>query len=355
MEDSVEYRKFTVNDVRNWIYDNCGNGLSETIITRIRAFAIINNPYVHDDMVVIVTAYVRDEVVGYTAIFPEMLERPHQHLCSVATTLYVNPKFEGQFISYYLMLYIKESSTYSYIGLDSTPAAVLVDQLLGSSLSYYKRWEYLFRRSIQIKNIRSILTYCKNKYLISRQSFKLRSFRMFYQNVSYGLEYINYIDPNLFTFIKQNSHQDLFLRSRDTFNWILRYPFIIESPCIDLVPQKNIFSAHISKFRTYAVKVLSGNETIGFFILRYGKKETVLRYCYYTPTCKETVFCAIIEHIHQLDVKVLKSCHVGFDMFLEKHAIYLRKKSEQISFTYPITFPFDASLNIQGGDGDMMA
>lgn len=354
MEDCVNYRKFTVNDVRDWLYNNRDNGLSETIITRIRAYSIINNPYVNDDMVIIVAAFIRNEIAGYTAIFPEIVERPHQHACAMATTLYVNPNYEGEFISYYLMLRIKEASDYSYIGFDSTPAAVLVDQLLGSSLSYYSRFEYLFRRTVKIKNARSFLTYVKNKILVMNQLFNQVRFIRSHQTLLYGLEYINYVDQSLFTFIEQNSHQDLFLRSRDTFNWILRYPFLIESPCIDMVPKINVFSAYTSKFRIYAVKVLNNNETIGFFILRHGTNDSVLRYCYYNPIYKETVFCAIIEHIHKLDIKLLKSCHLDFDIFLEKHAIYLRRKDENISFTYPVSFPFDAGLHIQGGDGDMI-
>ena len=97
---------FSVSEVRNWLYHGLSErGLSEKLIAKQRAYAIVNNPYVNDDLYIISALFVNDEVAAYTYIFPDKVyfytysEKNEAQLIFWNSTLYCNPNFDGRVYS----------------------------------------------------------------------------------------------------------------------------------------------------------------------------------------------------------------------------------------------------------------
>ena len=60
MEEQVRLELFTVQQVRQWLKTGIGErGLSEKVIARTRAWAIVNNPYATDELNIISAIFVK--------------------------------------------------------------------------------------------------------------------------------------------------------------------------------------------------------------------------------------------------------------------------------------------------------
>ena len=53
MSDSVQYRYYTAKDLRDWLFQSIDNGLSEQIISKVRALALLHHPDVKDDSILV--------------------------------------------------------------------------------------------------------------------------------------------------------------------------------------------------------------------------------------------------------------------------------------------------------------
>ena len=97
MEENVQLRTFTVGDLREWLlHGRPVEGLSSAVITSTRAYAIMNNPFVTDEMQVVCCLYVNGCVAAFTAAFPEVLQKPEGRLAWWFSTLWCNPCYEGR-------------------------------------------------------------------------------------------------------------------------------------------------------------------------------------------------------------------------------------------------------------------
>lgn len=66
--DNLQYKIYSISDLRDWLLYNVQNGLSETAITPTRAHAFTNNPHAKDDDAAVEVVFdANGKTVGYTA------------------------------------------------------------------------------------------------------------------------------------------------------------------------------------------------------------------------------------------------------------------------------------------------
>lgn len=354
MSDSVQYRYYTAKDLRDWLFQSIDNGLSEQIISKVRALALLHHPDVKDDSILVAVAFVNGEVAAYTAAFPENLVRPALSGFSFGTTLYTYPEYDGRALGYCVSMYMKEAYDYKYMSLDSTPTSTFIDQQLESKIEYYSRYKYILKRHIKIKSLRSILGFFneKRRIVIQKKQISILTNKMACDD--YKIEYTNFINEELYKFITEQSREDFFLRSREALNWILSDYFMISAPIIKRV-QPHPFGGFQTMFRMFGVKVFYQNQLIGFYILRQKEHELALMYLYVLPEFKTKIYFSIAEHIFTLPIKTFTTFDEGFDQFFQSSQSYLKREIQKVSFTLPKDMELDFNLKLQGGDGDMMA
>ena len=355
MDEKIELKYFTAGEIKNWLFHNALNGLSEKIISKNRALSLVNHPDVTDDTIILSVIYVDDIIAGYTGMWSERMIKPSSAKAIFwGTTLYVDPGFEGRGFGYCLMMHIKEACDYRYFSTASSSTSIFIDKKLGSKIKYYNCTVLIFKVIIQIKNIKSFLNFTRYKYFNIIKQFQTKRIKNEINAESYNLEYINFIDDELYGFIDRYSTNDLFLRSKDTYNWILRYPFILSSPVIERQRCEYNFSYSAAYFQLYAVKVKLNIETIGFYILRKKDDELLLLYLYVIPKYEDKTFYSIIEHILKWEIRTFETFNSELKNFICEKNIHIKIKSKEISLTVPNYFPLDSNLKLQGGDGDML-
>lgn len=351
---SVTYHTYKAKDVRAWIEDGVLNGMSESIISLTRANALFHCPYVKDDDVLVVSAMDGEKVVGYTAIFPEHLERPDMWIAT-GTTLWVNPDYADDFVGYNLVQRLWQSyPNCAVIGSDVAKPAALIDKLLGAKICKYDRSAFVFNRKIQVLSLRNIGSLLLEPFRKHRQQ---KAIKRVLATIPNDIRVIarDVIDAEAYAFIKSHSGHDTFLRSREMLNWILRYPFSAENPLQHRTLKHNEFSDQVASSRNHLLQIYVADQLIGVVMLGVRGNKLEVKMLYTDDAHREIVYALIVEAMVQGKHEQLWSIYPQLNEYIASKQVALRDNKQQFLFTYPKSLKSFEPMVLQAIDGDMFA
>lgn len=350
--EKVDLKLFTVSELRNWlIHNQAVRGLSEALISKQRAYAIVTNPNAKDDMPVVSALFVNDDVAAYTACFPDVLERPKGMQVQWCTTLYVNPKYEGRGYAYIVLQQLIEVYGDTFFDLDAAEASQANIRYTGLKIDYINQY-IINKKAVKTswllpRRLKTIYVRRTIRYAIDNTLANLR-------RLQYTLEYTTFMDDVTYDFVASHSEKDLFLRSQESFTWMLQHGLRLESPCGQKVRIQTEFSENKSVYRIYGVRVIINNKIVGFYILRNSTDDLSVKYLYYKPQYQKQVFASITEHLILMDNYSFVTHHKPLaDFVAGVDSMYGELHTRNIAFSHPVSFVYDAQ-QIQGGDGDML-
>ena len=350
----IVYNQYTAKDVREWIENGAKNGLSEQVISRTRAYALLNRPCAQEDDVLVVSAKDGEKVVGFTAIFPEKLERPDMWIAT-GTTLWVNPDYADEFVGYNLVKQLWEAyPNHTVIGTDVVPAAAVIDKLLGATILKYERKAFVFRRSIEVHSLRNVASLLLEPFRKFRQSKAIKQILASIPS-NVRVRACEMIDAETYAFIQVHSTNDTFLRTREMLNWILRYPFSVENPLMARAGKGMAFSDQTTKYRDCLLQVYENDALIGIVLLAERENDMHVKMLYTDNAHQETVYALIVEAMLNSGAELLFTLYPQLNAYLEAHQMALRTNKAELLFTYPKTLKPLAPFVLQGADGDMFA
>ncbi len=350
----IEYHQHTAKDVRDWLEDGANNGLSENIISRTRANALAHCPCVKDDDILVVSAKDGEKVVGFTAIFPEKLARPDMWIAT-GTTLWVNPDYADEFVGYNLVQRLWGSyPEYAVIGSEVSPAAAVIDKLLGAAILKYERKAFVFRRSIEVHSFRNFASLLLEPFRKCRQRKALKRVLASIPS-NLRVRACETIDAETYAFIQTHSTNDTFLRSCEMLSWILRYPFSVENPLMERAKKSMQFSDQIVKFRNSFLLVCADDALVGVVLLAERNSAMHVKMLYTDDAHQEAVYALIVEAMHKSGAEQLLSLYPQLNAYLEAHQVALRANNAEFLFTYPKSLKSLTPFVLQGADGDMFA
>lgn len=348
MEENIRLELFTVQQVRDWLKTGKGErGLSEEVISRTRAWSIIHNPYATDDLNIVSAIFVNDEVAAYTHLFPDESRGERMYW---NTTLYCNPKYEGRGYAAIVIGQFCEIYGDYYFDLNAAAASVANLKFCGLNIAYVPYYE-LTGKTIHGNGLKACLARWKERIEYARTNRKADLIKDI-SSANYRIQYTTFVNDKVYAFIKSHSDNDVFLRSREMFNWILQYSLMVESPLTKRVERESQFSSTRAQFHMYGVEVYQGKELIAFYILNVSEKAMDVSYVYYAKDCEREVFSSIAEHILHFGKPQVVTMHKQLMQFLQEYKLYTKTIARRKSFSYPEGFVYDLSKEIQSGDGD---
>ena len=286
MEEIIRLELFSVAEVKQWLISGVSlRGLSKEVIAKQRAYAIINNPYVTDDLKIISALFVNDQVAAYTYLFPDKVRvldengNPTQKLIYWNTALYCDPIYEGRGYAFCVIGQFCELYGDDYFDLDAAPASIENLKYAGLHVEFLNQYQ-LARKSINNAGLKSKLARIKEKCILPIGSRK-RNLLNQINSSKYSLEYVDFIDDETYDLICKHATNDLFLRSQEMLNWILTYPFMQSCPVLSRVDKDNVFSSNRKLFAFYGVRVIVDNKLVGFYIYSDSEEVWYLNYLYY--------------------------------------------------------------------------
>jgi len=355
MGEQLELKYVTVGDLKAWLFHCSGPSfLSEDVIARQRAYSIVNNPVARDETEVMSVLLVDGKPAAFTACLPDELERPFRKEIFWFSALYCKPDYQGRGYGMFLLNHLNEAHEGQVFDIDAIAETDECLKFLGYTVAKFPQYRILFSRSIKKEGVKGLLASFRERVCQKRRG-RMRQ-RLFASSTSsgYSLDYISFLDDELFDFIKMHSGNDTMLRSQRMFNWMLSSPMVISAPVQEKLVRQNPFSSEIESFRNIAVKVLNGSQIAGFYILREKGAELSLKYLYYDRSCHDVVFDSLLAHLIALDADVLITNDKAFADYVCSKRIHHKVLELPVSVSYP-PGAFDSDeLCIQAGDGDML-
>lgn len=355
MADSPELRYYTAGQLKDWlIKGQAAEGLSEQVIARQRAWAIVNNPFVTDGMEIVSALFVDGKLAAYTACFPDRIERPEPKLIFWCTTLFCFPEFRGRGYGMFVLGHLMEAHEGLLFDVDAVDETNESLQFLGHKIEQFPQRIIYFEKSIRGNGIKAVAARLRERYALKRRQRKAQEALSDCLSKNYSLEYIRDIDEPTYRFIEAHSGEDFFLRSRGTLNWILSQPFLLTAPVGEKLVAQNNFSSSTAEFGFIAVKVFVSDQLVGFYILRTSQKELALKYLYFDAAFKEEVFSSITAHVIRLGRKTFASNDAEIAFFIENLSFHTRAETIHRSFAHPSDFSVPYRFYLHAGDGDMI-
>ena len=357
MPTAITIKTFTKIDFFSWVINGEQNGLDDSIISRNRAIAQMNNPDAEIEDILLSTAVIDGFCIGYRGVVPEKIIQKKKHIkIGWLTTFFVDPAHRGKGIAKSLMEPIEKYYTKGIGSIHSSENALKVYAKLGWNISYLGKTTFLFRLYIP-KN------YTLKKRVLSifrpglNYLFDLFHHRWLMKSYlqKYEVEYVELINKELNLFIQNNVKSDIFPKSQERLNWILKYKWAALSPCLPRVNKNFYFTNYLKDFFQYAVSVKTESSIIGFYILRKKNGHLTIPFLYYDNDKKEYVFRSILEHVIELKGYSITTSNDDLVQFInESKLIWLAKQKLKISYSHTNQEYFKMrTLKLQDGDGDL--
>lgn len=354
-ENDFTYQLFTISELEDWLFHNVENGLSDKVIARPRALAFVRNPHAKPDDPALVVVYNENkEPVGYTGAFAEQWIRPSMpERYYWGSTQWMDPQYRGKGVSGKMMRMIKDAVGDKYVALDSSAASCRLDEKQGSVISYYPRYYFVFPE--RKGNAKSLKALVKGFFVNKANKKALKCMNKY----NYKNRYVNWIDHETYAFIVSHSDKDLFLRQQDYLNWQLRHPFLIATGDDTSVELESCeFGGCVKRVEVQMVQVLVDGKLCGFYALNLVDNRCTPLYLYYEESKKEQVFASLMSNVLRDDtIWRFRTFNKELFEFSKRQGVrgmFSKNYVEQISLTVPGGFAVDASLHLQGGDGDMV-
>lgn len=358
MTTAIIIKTFTKKDFRSWVINGEQNGLDESIISQSRAIAQMNNPDAELGDILLSTATLEGVTIGYKGILPEKVcFNGKVAKIGWGSTFYINPNFRNKGIARKLLEPFIDYYTSGLGSSHSSENVLKLHKKLNWNISYLEKTTFLFRL-YKPKN------YTFKKRVLNIFSPGVNYFFGFFHNrwlmksyqKNFEVEYVDMINDVLYQFIQNNGKSDIFLKSQEKLNWILKYKWAAVAPCLTRVNQKYYFTNYLKDFFQCAVVVKSDSNIIGFFILRKKNGHITIPFLYYNSDKRENVFRSIVEHVIELKGYSITSSNDDLVQFINNskpERIWFKRQIIRISYSHTNQEYFImGTFKLQDGDGD---
>lgn len=349
-----EVKLFSIVDLRNWLENHQPvEGLSDAVISPSRAYAILHNPYVKEEDHVVATIYDHGELAAYTAAFPEILNHQSQITnCDSMnriwwfSTLYCAPKFRGKGYGLIVIGSLAEEygieNCYDMWGAQET---VEIFRMLGLKDITIPQYEF-GPKSIHRNTIKGKLAYAVQQLQLTFHT-RRRALAKRIKQTPFELQYTMHIDDETYSFIVAHADKDAFLRSHDTLNWILNYPFVRVTTNAAMLPQRTAFPDVATEYTLQCVRVLVDSKLVGVYVFRVNVTQMAVKYLYYDTQYQNIVFAAIASKILEYNKPSFETREEDLANFIKPYHLFPKLEQKPISFSYPENAKIDLSKCFQ--------
>ena len=354
MEENVQLRTFTIADLREWLlHGHPAEGLSSAVIAPTRAYAIMNNPFVTDEMLVVCCLYVNGDVAAFTAAFPDILQKPEGRLAWWFSTLWCNPRYEGRGYGLIVVGALAESlGEDNCFDAEGAHETVEIFKMLGLKTVYFPRYIHSGKQ-INLNSFKGKIARFLEQLQHYSHYFPEKRTRSKLANAEYTIKYQRFVDDESYDFIRGHSRRDVLLRSKNALDWILKYPFMLETQDVRKVEKENAFPSFTGVYRPSFVKIFSDNVLVGVVYWVHKEKTFSVKYLYYDRNYSAVVFSAVMEHCVMSGASTFETGDQDLSVFVQSLGLFTKNRIHNISFSFPREALSVTDSTLQAGEGDM--
>lgn len=278
-------------------------------ISKHRLLAHSKNPDLKDEDIVLVLAYMNEELLGYMGVFIDYIQIDgRSEKIGWLSTWWVHPKTKGSGIGREI-LNAMHAELDGKIGISQfTPSAkrvydksgyftslkenVGLKAVLRSNLSFVI--PAIYPKTSKFKTLLNPVDHFINVFvnlkLVIQKPFieqKIKGIRM---------EYLNAIDDETLSFIHKFNGNDLSNKEASFFEWLKAYNWVQTAPLLGFTAKERYeFSMYDHSFEYYYLKIIKQNTCIGFLVLQKRNYVTKVLFSYYDATQYASEMATIIQ------------------------------------------------------------
>ena len=365
---SLEIKTYTASQLLEFINSEEFEQLENYPITKHRALSHFKNPRGDENDKLLYLAYENKELVGYRLIMADSIiidENPEK--IGWYSCVWVHPKKRGSGIAKKLVEISLADWNNNIIFQGPVAASKnlyvstnVFNEIFITGLRAYTRFDFNEVISAKTPTLKSISFIFKltddflNLFVDAISSSKPIT------DKSNKIKFVNEIDDEIDNFIKKHHHQNLFKRSKTELNWILNYPWILNSDTIDRVSANYHFSSIAKRFEFFNVKFYNTeNQLVGFVMLQLRNKHLTVHTAYFEFSQTKTIVELIYQLIKENKINSLSVYNKELVDYMSSNPNpFIFKKSLKRGFYYSKNFEHyfkkNPQLRFEAGDGDMI-
>jgi len=313
--------KFYTAPQLNELVDNASFWKTQIFpITKYRCQSQAANPRAEVTDIVLLIAYNNNkEIIGYLNILPDyfFIENVSQKIFWCSTIFgnnLENSNIEEQLIKE--AMNCTNNKIAAVCGSENTKKLFSKNKEI-SVLKNFSGKEYFFRegKNSEIKKGKRnklynfIFPFWNIKNSISEKKQKKWIHKNF-KDIHF--EYLAEIDVETSLFIEKFRRNELICRGKTEFDWIVKYPWLLQTHADGLQQQRFHFSAETRIFERYFIKIFHQEQLSAFVMLQNKNNCLTMPYIYYKPNFLKYTAIAVAYHIHKLKIEKFSTYNEEF-------------------------------------------
>ena len=361
----IEIKHLNKKQLLHFVNSSEFNESKDIPISVHRAISQINNPRAKDDDVLLLLAYHQNEMCGYLGIVPEIIYPPNKEAIRIGwlSCLWVSQNHRGKKISIRLIEQSFALWSNNIVLSDYVPGIKIIYDRTGSfdDPPYTRKGVRLYVGSDLYHLLPpkgKVFHYLKwglailDNLINGFQSIRLKLIK---EDISdLRLEYVDRIDKELNSFIKEKQGKELMRRQINELNWMLNYPWVLSVKEKDELNKRYYFSSTAKSFGYFSIKVFQEDKQITFLIL--SKREDNLKLIYlYHEDCIPSIVRVLKHLLIKWNIKTFTSCHTQLAKALmnsKTPALFKKEIKRNYLIAHKLEEIFYADIELQDGDGD---
>jgi GNAT superfamily N-acetyltransferase len=365
----TELRKIYKKDIPNLLSDAAFWKHEFLAVSKHRLYAHYKNPTSSDDDIVLILAYLNQELVGYMGVFIDqiILDDVVQKI-GWLSTWWVHPKTKGTGIGRQILDEMYQINQ-GKIGISQfTPSAKRVydksgyftdlkqnigmKAVLRSNLVFViptlKPWA---KKALPLLRLTDSII---NGFLNAKLSLQKNNIKKNLKGIS--VDYLNIIDQEVQDLIYKYNKNHISKKENAFFEWLKAYHWVQESPLLSMTnKEKYEFSIYDRSFNVYLIKILERGVCVGFVVLQKRNHVSKLLFAYYDTTQHAKLVANVIKlQLMEQNTRELICYDEAICAELKKSSVFIyttkKVKNSIISKAFGKTDFTDVIMNF--GDGD---
>ncbi|MBD3581812.1 GNAT family N-acetyltransferase [Flavobacterium selenitireducens] len=315
----IEIKKIKKVDVPGLLHDREFWTQSFLAISKHRLSAHYKNPHLQDDDIVLLLAYLNNELVGYMGLFVDKVNIGQRQMkIGWLSTWWVHPKTKGTGIGRAILNTMYEAND-GFIGISQfTPSAKRVydssgyfttlknnhglKAVLRSNLTFVlpalfpklKKMSGLFNAVDRLANVFiNLRLELQRKMMASRLKKNL------------VIEYQSAIDSEVRELIDRTGKNDLSDKSDEFFEWLKAYNWVQAAPLLDFTKKERYeFSIYDKDFGFSYLKIIQDGKCVGFLVLQRRNYVLKVLFTYFDAVDGHDALISDVIKLHAISQDV---------------------------------------------------
>ncbi len=317
----IKIKDITIAELRDFIDSEAYKKMSVIPVSRHRGISHIHNPMARADDKILFLAFDDNMFVGYLGAMPDELVTGDQRTrVAWLSCMWVDSSQRGKGIAPMLLTRAHKAWNGNLLITNFIPLAKRAYDKTG----LFTEFKILpgVRGYLRF-NLAGILTAKKPglkkiKWLLGTIDFVLNilnEIRLLRWHLKYHLknisfDYVSAIDNETMKFIKEQSELHISPKNKESLEWLMRYPWILNAPFKDLNGRRYAFSSCINDFNQHYIKLYDSSlKLIAFMILTYREAHLKTPYIFCGEVDVKLVLKVIYAHALRLGIRTISTYH----------------------------------------------